>query len=120
MGEKKEKPLIIPENSPPVKYVINGFTSTDIVYVAVITLIGAIVGIVVWQDSGNPLIAIVICGLFFGLTVMIRMRNANTENVIDLVKVFVDYLNIQKRYEYEYINTWELVERKIINASKKK
>lgn len=120
MEEKKEKPLIIPENSPPVKYVINGFTSTDIVYVAVLTIIGAVVGIIFWQDSGNPLIAVIVCCLFFGLTVMFRMRNADTENVIDLIKIFFVYLQAQKKFEYEYINIWEVSERNTINGNRKK
>lgn len=120
MEEKREKPLIIPENCPPAKYMINGFTSTDITYIVVLTIIGAVVGIIFWQDSGNPLIAVIICCLFFGLTVMFRMRNADTENVIDLIKVFFVYHQAQKKFEYEYINIWESSERDTVNGSRKK
>lgn len=120
MENKNEKPLIIPENCPPMDYVINGFTRVDMSYVALSILIGAVLGISLWTKYDNPLIGIIVCFLIIGITTSIFRRNANAENVIDLIRIFREYKKSPKQYEYEYVNIWEQSGRNKRNEDRKK
>lgn len=62
--EEEKKPLIIPRNCPALKYVINGFTATDIRSVVIVGVVGLVVAIASFFRTNNSIIAVAIL-IFF-------------------------------------------------------
>lgn len=108
MEIKEEKPLIIPENCPPVEYLIAGFTKVDASYVLLAGLAGAVLGIAIWVKGGNSIIGVAVFFLVVMIAVSIFGRNEQTENLIDKVRILREYQKAQKKFEYEYVNIWEV------------
>lgn len=107
MEEKNEKPLIVPENCPPVEYLITGFTKTEASYVFLSGTVGAILGITIWVKGGNSIIGVSVFFTMVAIAVLIFGRNEQTENLIDKIRVLKTYRKSQKQYEYKYVNIWE-------------
>ncbi len=118
--EKGDKPLIIPENCPPVDYLIIGFTPMDAGIIAVCGVIGAAIGIAIYVKNGNSILGVAVVFLFIVASVTILRRDRNTENLIDKLRIIREYKKIQKIYMYEYVNIWETERKKRDAADRKK
>lgn len=116
MKEKQEKTLLIPENCPPVDYLIIGFTKTDVGMVVLFGVIGAILGISVYAHNGNSIVGVAVFFLFVMVAISVFRRNQYTENLIDKIRIIRKYKKSQKMYEYKYLNIWE-IERKKSDAT---
>lgn len=104
----KEKGLIIPENCPPVEYLLMGFTRNDVLAVVGIGLLGAVAGIAIYQKNGNTIISLAVTFIMILLAVSGVRRDKYTENLIDKIGVIQKYYKMQKHYEYAYKNIWEM------------
>lgn len=118
--EKGDKPLIIPENCPPVDYLIIGFTPMDAGIIAACGLIGAILGIAIYVRNGNSILGVAVLFLIVLASITILRRDRNTENLIDKMRIIREYKKVQKIYMYEYVNIWETERKKRDAASRKK
>lgn len=105
--DTEDSTLIIPENSPPVKYVINGFTAIDISYVGFIGFLGLIIAIILYIKTGNIVKSLFLFIFTVVVAAMIFSRDIYTENMIDKLKILIKYKRMPKKYEYEYVNIYE-------------
>ena len=112
MEEKEKKPLLIPENCPPVDYLIIGFTKMDAGMVALCGAVGAVLGIMIYAYNGNSIIAVAILFLFVMVAITVFRRNQYTENLFDKIRIIREYKKSQKIFEYEYVNIWEMERKK--------
>lgn len=106
--EKRDKPLIIPENCPPVNYLIIGFTAADAGIIAACGVIGAVLGITIYVRNGNSILGVAVLFLFVVAAITIFRRDRNTENLIDKLRIIHAYKKAQKIYMFEYVNIWEI------------
>lgn len=104
--EKDRKPLIIPENCPPKDYVINGFTKTDISLIAFTSLAGGGAGMAVYAYNGNSIITVAMLFAGFAVGLNLFRRDSCTENLIDKMRIVMEYRKMPKRYEYRYVDIW--------------
>ena len=107
MGKREDEKLTIPENCPPVDYLIIGITKIDAAYIGLAATVGIIAGLLVASSSGNNLIGIAVFFVIVSLTIAVLFRNAQTENLIDKIRVLIEYQRSQKKYTYKYVNVWE-------------
>lgn len=106
--DTEDKPLIIPRNCPPMEYIINGFTATDLAYTAFIAFLGLIIGVVLFIETQDVIKALFIFALFTAAAVLIFRRDIYTENMIDKIRILMKHKRIQKKYKYEYVNIYEV------------
>lgn len=118
--KNKDKPLIIPENCPPVDYFIMGFTKLDSGIITLSGIIGAFIGITIYARNGNSILGVAVLFLFVVAAITILRRDANTENLIDKIRIVREYKRVQKIYLYEYVNIWEIERKKCDAASRGK
>lgn len=119
MEKKEDEKLTIPENCPPVDYLIIGITKIDAAYIGLAMTVGLVAGLLVASSSGNNLIGIAVFFLIVVLTIAVLFRNAQTENLIDKIRVLIEYQRSQKKYTYEYVNVWEQIKEHGDEGSKK-
>lgn len=100
--------LIVPENCPPVRYVVGGFMQNDVICILIIGVISVIAGIAVYQTNGNSIMALAIVLFSLIIAVSVFRRDRYTENLFDKVRIIRKYRKAQKHYEYKYVDIWEL------------
>lgn len=120
MEKKEEKPLLVPENCPPMDYLIIGFTKTDAGLVVLFGVIGAVLGIAIYANNGNSIMGVAVLFLFVMIAISVFRRNQYTENLIDKIRIIMEYKKAQKIYEYTYINIWETERKKSDAADRRK
>lgn len=106
--EEEKKPLIIPRNCPALKYVINGFTATDIRSVVIVGVVGLIVAIASFFKTNNSIIAVAILIFFVGAAIMIWHRDIYTENMIDKIRILRRNKNSDKHFIYVYVDEMKM------------
>lgn len=120
MEKENEKPLLVSENCPPIDYVIIGFTKNDIGLIALCGLIGTIIGIAIYAQNGNSIIAVALVVLTVIVAISIFRRDQYTENLLDKLRIIWEYHQEVKIYEYVYINIWEQEKKRGDERSRKK
>ena len=106
MDEMSENDLYIPDNCPPLDYIITGYTSKEFAYIAGVVFAMFIVAGFCFTKN------IFIYGLFISVTVIafaiiFFRRDDYMENGIDKIRILITYIKMQKKYEYEYVNIYE-------------
>ena len=107
MDNEHNGDLYVPANCPPLDYVIQGFTATDMTCVGGCGLIGLIAAINVAMITGNMVKAVFCIVAAVGFGIMIFHRDRYTENVINKIKIEVSYYQSVKEYTYEYIDIYK-------------
>lgn len=97
-----DQKLIIPENCPPMDYLINGFTKTDAAIVVLWAIISAVIAISIYTNGGNSIIAVAIFLTLTAIPIIFLARDKCTENVIDKIKILLSYKTETKCFEYEF------------------
>ena len=97
-----EKPLIIPENCPPVVYpVLNGYTAGDMKYVAIVTMIAIVIAILQYIRNGNVFISLGIVIFCAAVAIILRGRDRYSENFMDKLRISNEYRTSKKHFIYE-------------------
>lgn len=105
--------LYIPVNIRKRKEIVEGFGKEEMVQTAFVTLIGLIVGIILFFVFSYQILLIVGVPLVFGIGAIILLRKDKTNtSSIDMIKEMIDFSKSQKKYQYKYHNIYE---RKVEN-----
>ena len=104
--ENKTLELKIPEKVSDHQYVIQGIGKQEMT-ILIIQFLGAIGLLLICAIFGNITI-----GLFIGAAIVIIMfflliRDNANENLIDKVRIMMNYSKMQKKYYYEYFNVYD-------------
>lgn len=102
MNEDEKKPLIIPSNCPPVRYVVNGFTHTDVSIVLLTGGVALFIGIVMFVITNNSIKAVSCVVFMIAAVAMILHRDIYTENMIDKVRIIHKFKKSTKSFIYYY------------------
>lgn len=97
-----EKPLIMPDNCPPVVYpLLNGYTATDLKYIAIVTAMAIIVAIIHYIRNENVFISLGIVIFSAAVVIILRGRDRYSENLMDKWRLSIEYRNSTKHFIYE-------------------
>lgn len=116
----EEEKLHIPENCPPLEYIIEGFTGFDIVGIASVGAVALIIAIVNGVSGGNMIKSVFTFLGIVGITILLFRRDRYTENFFDKVNIQIKYVRSVKEYLYEYVNIYEDMYKKMQEAEGKK
>ena len=105
--DNEEKPLIIPNNCPPVKYVIGGFTGTDLAYVGIVGTAALLIAVFLYMNSNNSIKAVGFFVFCVAAAAMILHRDLYTENFIDKIRILLEYQKSQKCFLYFYVDEYQ-------------
>lgn len=106
----EEKPLIMPENCPPVVYpLINGYTSQDMKFIGMAIGIAAVTAIMHYIKNENIFISLGIVIFSAAVAIIIRGRDRYAENFMDKMRISKEYRNSVKSFIYQK-NRYEGVE----------
>lgn len=107
--DDEDKPLIIPENCPPVVYpLLNGYTGSDIKCIAIVTLIALVVAIMQYIQNKNVFISIGIVIFSAAVAIILRGRDRYAENFLDKLRISNEYRNSKKHFIYIKIRDEEV------------
>lgn len=112
MKEEEKKPLSIPANCPPVEYVINGFTKSDMSYVIGAGIATFVMAIMVYANTKDTIKAVAIGIMGIAMAVIIFHRDLYTENLIDKIRILLEYNKSPKSYIYRYVDKNEKIKMK--------
>lgn len=99
--EENKKPLVIPENCPPVKYpVLNGFSADDMKYIGMAALMAAVAALIQYQRTENIFIAFGIIIFVTAVASVLLGRDRNAENFIDKIVIFISYKKLPGFFLY--------------------
>jgi len=102
------KQLYIPVQIRKRKEIVEGIGRKEIHQIIIAILIGALIGIILFfLNNNNPLyliMAIFTCG---SAAFIFLKRDATNRNTIDKIKLYIDFINNQKRFYYKYVNIYE-------------
>ena len=101
--EKDKNPLPIPVNCPPIPYVIQGLTRTDMSILGICGGIVLVLAIVIYTKT-DAVKAVVFFFFVMAVAVLIVFRDAYTENMIDKLRVLRRYQKSQKHFIYTYVD----------------
>ena len=107
MDSEHKGDLYVPANCPPLDYIIQGFTATDMTCVGGGGVIGLILAINVAMITGNMVKAVFCVVATVGLGILIFHRDRYTENVVDKIKIEISYYQSLKEYSYEYVDIYK-------------
>lgn len=97
-----EKPLIMPDNCPPVVYpLLNGYTATDLKYIAIVTVMAIVMAIIHYIQNANVFISLGIMIFSAAVAIILRGRDRYSENLMDKWRISIEYRNSQKHFIYE-------------------
>lgn len=96
-----EKPLIIPDNCPPVVYpVLNGYTAGDMKCIAIVTVIAIVIAILQYIQNENVFISLGIVIFSAAVAIILRGRDRYSENLIDKCRISNEYRKSKKHFIY--------------------
>lgn len=108
---ENEKPLIMPENCPPLVYpLVNGYAVPDIKCIAIVTFVALVVAIIQYIQSGNIFISVAIVILCSAVAIILRGRDQYSENFMDRIRISNEYRKSKKHFIYMKHNEFEEVE----------
>lgn len=104
--ENKKLELKIPEKVSDHQYVIQGIGKQEMT-ILLIQFLAAIGLIIVCAIAGNITIGLFVGAVVVVITFFILIRDTANENLIDKVRIMINYSNMQKKYYYEYFNVYD-------------
>lgn len=119
MMEEEQKPLIIPENCPPLKYIVNGFTQNDVEQLVLIGVISLILAVAAYFKTRNTIISVMIVLFIVAAAVTIWHRDIYTENMIDKIRILRRYKKSQKHFIYIYYDEIKKIMEKVGKENEK-
>lgn len=100
-GKENGKPLKIPENASDRDDYIQGIGPMEVTII-LISLVIIIILMVVIYVIGKNMALTIFGGIFLiAIVIMVVKRDSINENMIDKLRLFVGYMRMQKKYEYE-------------------
>lgn len=97
-----EKPLIIPDNCPPVVYpLLNGYTGADLKCISIVTVAAIVVAITHYIQNANVFISLGIVIFSAAVAIILRGRDRYSENLMDKWRISIEYKSSQKHFIYE-------------------
>ena len=104
--ENKTLELKIPEKVSDHQYVIQGIGKQEMT-ILIIQFLGAIGLIIVCAIAGNITVGLCIGAVIVIITFFLLIRDNANENLIDKVRIMMNYSKMQKKYFYEYFNVYD-------------
>ena len=104
--ENKTLGLKIPEKVSDHQYVIQGIGKQEMT-ILIIQFLGAIGLIIVCAIAGNITVGLCIGAVIVIITFFLLIRDNANENLIDKVRIMMNYSKMQKKYYYEYFNVYD-------------
>lgn len=104
--ENKTLELKIPEKVSDHQYVIQGIGKQEMT-ILIIQFLGAIGLIIVCAIAGNITVGLCIGAVIVIITFFLLIRDNANENLIDKVRIMMNYSKMQKKYYYEYFNVYD-------------
>ena len=104
--ENKKLELKIPEKVSDHQYVIQGIGKHEMT-ILIIQFLGAIGLIIVCAIAGNITVGLCIGAVIVIITFFLLIRDNANENLIDKVRIMMNYSKMQKKYYYEYFNVYD-------------
>lgn len=104
--ENRSRELYIPVNTMDSEDYISGIGSREVAVISLISFIAIILGILISMLL-NVLLAVSLVALILSMTIMVIRRDLSNENLIKKMRVVLEFVNCQKKYEYRYSNIYE-------------
>lgn len=104
--ENKKLELKIPEKVSDHQYVIQGIGKHEMT-ILVIQFLVAIGLLLICAIFGNITIGLFIGAAIVIITFFLLIRDNANENLIDKVRIMMNYSKMQKKYYYEYFNVYD-------------
>lgn len=104
----QNKQLYIPVNIKKRKEILEGIGKKEIVEIVISTLVGIFIGIILFFIKNNNPMYLILSAFIFGSGAFVFLKKDNTNrNTIDKLKLYFEFVNSQKRYNYKYKNIYE-------------
>ena len=104
--ENKKLELKIPEKVSDHQYVIQGIGKHEMT-ILVIQFLAAIGLLLICAIFGNITIGLFIGAAIVIITFFLLIRDNANENLIDKVRIMMNYSKMHKKYYYEYLNVYD-------------
>lgn len=103
----RTKKLYIPVNIRRQKEIVDGIGKNEILQIFMLTVIGGVIGFVFYVSTTEILFFVMPPIILGTIAVVIYRRDGTNQSLVDHIRSWLNYMNSQKFYCYQYYNIYQ-------------
>ena len=104
--EKISTKLYIPSNVKTRFEFIKGFGFKELTTTSIVVAFLLLIAFIVHSITNNLIIAVLIVLIGTSAMILISAKDTNNLSVLDMINNMLEFVNMQKLYEYKYFDKW--------------
>lgn len=104
--EKISTKLYIPSNVKTRFEFIKGFGFKELTTTSIVVAFLLLIAFIVHSITNNLIIAVLIVLIGTSAMIIISAKDTNNLSVLDMINNMLEFVNMQKLYEYKYFDKW--------------
>ncbi|UYO64411.1 hypothetical protein LNN31_08310 [Acetobacterium wieringae] len=107
-SESQRDELYIPLGIKSEQDIFPGFGKKETIQIGIV-LVFTLMGVITYYTASNDSFGAILSLMFIGATAIVIIRkNENNQSVVDLARHVFTYYRSQRKYQYQYLDEWEM------------